>query len=424
MKIHRIIFCIVAFLALGTLIGHSADWPIWRGPDRNDTSPDTGLLKKWPASGPKKLWTYDQAGVGYAGFSIVDGVLFTMGTRDADWHVIAVEVETGKEKWAAKIAPDDQKGYNTGWGHGPRGTPTVNEGKVYALGPKGILACLDAVTGSAVWQTSLTADYQGKVPGWGYSESPLVEGKMVVVTPGGPEGGSVLALDKSTGAKLWHSKGLTGSAKDNAHYSSAQLIEWNGKRQILQLFQNTIVSLDAGSGALIWKTPWKNGATAVIPTPIFDKGYLYVTSGYNAGCELFQVGSDDKVTSIWDNKEMKNHHGGVVKLGDHVYGFSDGPGLSCQEFLTGKRVWNQKSPTLNKGAVHLADGMLFCLNEGDGVVTLVEADPTSFKKLGEFTLQPQSKNRNPQGRIWTHPVVLDGRLFLRDQEFIVCYQVK
>lgn len=405
-------------------IHQAADWPIWRGPNRDDISPDKGLLREWPAEGPKSLWVYDQAGFGYSGFTLVDGLLYTLGTRDADTWVIAIDTATGKEKWAAKFAADDQSGYNTGWGHGPRSSPTISDGKVYALGPKGDLACLDASSGALVWQTSLTKEYQGKTPGWGYSESPLVDGDAVIVTPGSPTSGAILALNKNTGAKIWHATGLTDSDKDNAHYSSVQVIEWNGKRQYLQLLQNTVVSLDPANGNVLWKAPWKDGKVAVIPTPIFEKGYLYVTSGYNAGSGLFQVGTDNSVKPLWDSNKMKNHHGGVVKFGGHVYGFSDGPGLVCQDFLTGEIVWNQKGRTLTKGAVHLADGMLFCLNEDGGIVTLAEASPTAFKKLGEFTLAPQSEKRHPQGRIWVHPLVLDGKLYLRDQEYIVCYQVK
>jgi len=169
--------------------------------------------------------------------------------------------------------------------------------------------------------------------------------------------------------------------------------------------------------------PLGRAANGVIPTPIIDGNRIYISSGYGAGSKLIEV-KGSTATDLWDNTEMKNHHGGVIKVGAHLYGFSDGGGLVCQSWETGKIAWNEKGQFLQKGSVHMADGMLYCVNESDGTVTLVEASPEAFSQKGQFKLDPQSSNRHPQGKIWTHPVVLNGKLYLRDQEFISCFDVK
>ncbi len=398
----------------------AGNWPQWRGADRSDISPDTGLMKTWPDSGPDQLWVYNDAGMGYSSFSIVDGMLYTLGTRGGDLFAICVNTADGAEVWATKISEDDQQGYSAGWGHGPRSTPTYDDGHLYLLGPKGTLACVTAADGKVQWKKNLSEDFAGKAGGWGYSESPLVDGDKVVVAPGGDQA-AIVALDKKTGATIWKADEVKAG---KAEYASIVPTEMNGTRQYIRLFDTQLVSVSAEDGKLLWKSDW-DGKTAVIPTPIVDGNEVYITSGYGVGCKLVRVGEDNSVEDVWVNKEMKNHHGGVVKVGDHLYGFSDGGGLICQDWATGEMVWNEKGGgKLVKGAVHGVDGKLVCLNEDDGTVTLVEASPDGFKQFGQFVLSPQSENRNPKGKVWTHPVVVGGKLYLRDQEHIACYDVK
>ncbi len=397
-----------------------SDWPQWRGADGSNISPAEGFSKAWPEDGPKTLWVYDNAGMGYSSYAIVNGTLYTMGTRDADFYVMAVGLADGKEIWSTKVAEDDQQGYSAGWGHGPRGTPTYNDGNLYVLGPKGTLACLSAETGKVEWSKNLISDFGGKAGGWGYAESPLVDGDRVVVAPGG-ESAAIVALNKKTGATLWKADEVKAG---KAEYASIVPTEMNGTRQYIRLFDTQLVSVAAEDGKLLWKSDWE-GKTAVIPTPIVDGNEVYITSGYGVGCKLVRVGSDNSVEDVWVNKEMKNHHGGVVKIGDHIYGFSDGGGLICQDWATGELVWNEKGAgKLIKGAVHAVGDQLVCLNEDDGSVTLVDATPEGFTMHGQFQLSPQSENRNPKGKIWAHPVVVDGKLILRDQEYVVAYDVK
>ena len=199
-------------------------------------------------------------------------------------------------------------------------------------------------------------------------------------------------------------------------------VELNGQRQYVQLFQDSLVGIGVDDGKLLWKTDWP-GKTAVIPTPIHHAGHVFITSGYGVGCKLVKIGEENKVEEIYFNKNMKNHHGGVVLVGDHLYGHSDGGGWMCLSFQTGEIVWNEKG-ALGKGSVTCVDGLLYCVDERDGTVALIEASPAGWKEHGRFKLEHQSTRRSPKGRIWTHPVVCNGKLFLRDQELLSCYDVK
>lgn len=396
------------------------NWPAFRGPEGTGISPDSDLLDTWPEDGPEQLWVYEDAGMGYSGFSVVGGKLYTMGTRDEDFVVICIDTADGKEAWSTNISEDDQEGYNVGWGHGPRSTPTVSDGRVYALDAKGGLFCLDAETGKEEWSRDLVKDFQGKAGGWGYAASPLVDGDRVVVAPGGQEAG-IVCLDKKTGKDIWQATDVTPG---KAEYATIVPCDMNGTRLYVRLFEKEIVAVSAEDGDLVWSSEWPNGKVAVIPTPIVDGNQVYVSSGYGAGSKLLEVSDDNETKDLWENKTMKNHHGGVVKFGDHLYGFSDGAGLICQDWDSGELVWNEKGRYTTKGAVHIADGKIYALNEDDGTVTLAEASPEGYEQKGRFTFGPQSENRNPKGKIWVHPLVVDGKLYLRDQEFLVAYDVR
>ena len=393
------------------MLAVAGDWPQWRGPDRTDVSKETGLLKAWPEGGPKQAWLFKDAGLGYAGYSIADGKLFTMGAREGKEFLIAVNAKEGKELWATEIGGT----LKNDWGDGPRGTPTVDGGRVYALGGQGALICANVSDGKQMWRVAMK-DFGGKTPGWGYTESPLVDGKQILCTPGG-EAGAIVALDKATGKALWQSKDFT----DGAQYSSIVPANLNGARQFIQLTMKSVVGLNGADGKMLWRSDWP-GKTAVIPTPIYRDGLVYVTAGYGVGCQMLKVGKGNEVTGVYTNKVMKNHHGGVILVGEHLYGHSDGPGWVCQNFKTGEEVWVSKK--LGKGAVGYADGMLYLLEEGSGTVVLIEASPKGWNEHGRFKLDPQTTQRNPRGWIWTHPVISNGKLYLRDQELLFCFDVK
>lgn len=411
MKVSCFFASVIYFAGLGSTLSSAGDWPQWRGADRSDVSQETGLLKEWPKEGPKQLWLNESAGLGYSGVSIVQGKLFTMGARDGTEFLICLDANTGKEQWEAKLGPM----LDNGWGDGPRGTPTVDGERVYAMGGTGSLVCVQVSDGKQLWQTTMS-ELGGKKPNWGYCESVTVDGPRVLCTPGGGQG-SIAALDKLTGDVLWRSTELTNGAQ----YASIVPVVINDKPQYVQLFQDSLAAVSREDGKLLWRTDWP-GKTAVIPTPLYRNGQVFVTSGYGVGCSLVKIDADNKLSEVYFNKNMKNHHGGVVLVGDHVYGYSDGFGWTCLDFQTGEIVWSEKN-SLGKGCVTCADGMLYCMDEVDATVVLAEASTKGWKEHGRFELAPLTNKRKPKGKIWTHPVVSNGKLYLRDQDLLFCFDI-
>ena len=406
---------LLSILATFTTAG-AADWPRWLGPHRDGISNETGLLKSWPEAGPEREWLFENAGSGYAGFSIVDGKLFTMAGRDDKCQLIALDASTGKELWSTDLGPM----LTNDWGDGPRSTPTVENGLVYALGGKGNLVCVRAADGSEVWRTNLIDDLDGTEPNWGYAESVLLDGDQLLCTPGGKEG-EIAALDKATGKVRWRATELD----DTAHYSSIVRAEINGQPQYVQLLEKRLVGISPDDGRVLWQTDFP-GRVAVIPTPLVDGNKVFATAGYGAGCSLVEISPTNEATELYDGKArklMKNHHGGVLRIGDDLYGHSDGSGWICMDFATGQQKWRERE-ILGKGAIAYADGMFYCLGEDDGEVVLIDASPEGWQEHGRFTLDPQTTIRKDRGKIWTHPVIANGKLYLRDQDLIYCYDVK
>jgi outer membrane protein assembly factor BamB len=314
-------------------------------------------------------------------------------------------------KWSTPVGPI----LKNKWGDGPRATPTVDGGHVYAMSGQGYLICVSAADGKSVWSAEMK-NFGGKVPSWGYTESVLVDGDKVICMPGG-ETGTLVALNKTTGEKIWQTADWT----DGAQYSSAIAVDLNGGRQIIALTMQHVGGVDARSGAKLWLSDWQ-GKTAVIPTPIQKGNEVFISSGYGVGCKQVRVASDNSVSDVWTNTNMINHHGGVILLKDHLYGYSDKAGWSCLDWKSGEVKWADKS--LGKGAIHCADGMFYLLEESSGVVALVEASSQAWSEASRFKIDPQTTQRKPDGKVWTHPVVSNGRLYLRDQELIHCYEVR
>jgi outer membrane protein assembly factor BamB len=387
------------------------DWSQWRGPDRSGVSAETGLLKKWPASGPQRVWLYSKAGAGYSAPAIVGGKLYTMGTRDNREVLLVLDANTGNELSVTPLSNvlDNDRG------DGPRGTPSVDGNRVYALTGVGTLLCINLETGQVQWQATMK-ELGGGIPSWGYSESVLVDGDQVVCTPGGKKG-AVAAFDKLTGKLRWQSKQFT----DPAHYSSLVPARINDTAQYVQRTEKSIAGIAAADGKLLWRESVQ-GQIAVAPTPIVRGNEVYVSAGYGAGCKMIRIEPGNKVTTVYENKVMKNHHGGVILVGEHLYGYSDAVGWVCQDFKTGEQVWAYRQ--FNKGALGAADGMLYCLEEDRGNVALIEATPQGWQEHGRFKLDPQTSIRANRGGIWTHPVISHGKLYLRDQDLIYCYDVK
>ncbi len=406
----KIIFTALFF---ATVLGSVAvDWPQWRGPNRDGISRETGLLQAWPSAGPKRVWLSRDIGIGYSAPVVANGRLFVMGTKGGKEQLFAKEAKSGKPLWTAALGGI----LSNNWGDGPRGAATVDGDRVYALGAKGGLICANAEDGRVNWRVELVKDLGGKVPGWGYTESVLVEGDLVICTPGGKRG-TLAALDKKTGEVIWRS----GDWTDGAQYASVVSAELNGQRQVVQLTQKTLAGVSTSDGSVLWRNAWP-GRTAVIPTPIVHRNEVYISSGYGAGCRKITVGDGHKVTEDYSNKNMKNKHGGVLLHDGHLYGYSDGRGWTCQNLESGDVVWDSKK--FGKGCVFYADNRLYCLEESSGRVALVGANTGGWKEHGRFKLEPQTELRKSSGRIWTHPVVANGVLYLRDQELLFAFDVK
>jgi outer membrane protein assembly factor BamB len=384
------------------------DWPQWRGSKRDDISTEQGFLREWPAGGPLLAWKATGLGAGNAGISVAAGRVYTMGQKDAAAFVLCFDASNGKPVWTAKLGPAG------GDPPGPQGTPTFAGGQVYALGQLGDLVCLDATNGKEIWRKNLVKDLNGTCGTWKYAESPLVDGDKLICTPGGAQG-AIAALNRKTGELLWQTKECT----DSAEYSSIIVEEIDGVRQYIQLTGESVVGIDAGTGKLLWRAP-RRGSTATIPTPIFADGCVYVTSGYGVGCNLFKItrsGDSFKADQVYANSVMVNQHGGVVLVGQYLYGFSDGKGWVCQDFKTGDVKWSNRG--IGKGSLTYADGHLYLRSEGrDGTLALIEASPAGYKETGRFDQPDRSEKES-----WPHPVIANGKLFIRDQDTLLCFKV-
>lgn len=388
------------------------DWAQWRGPKRDGISQETGLLKSWPEAGPPRVWMFENCGKGYSGPAIVGDRLYILGTRDDREALIALNAKTGDELWTAPIGEI----YEESHGNGPRSTPTVDGDSVFALGAQGTLICASADSGKVLWTKSMQ-DLGGEQPHWGYTESPLVYKNTVLCTPGGKKG-AIVAFDKTSGDIVWQSKEITS----NAHYASIVLMSHDGHDEAVQLLPDQVVGFEPSAGKLLWSAPWPK-PVAAIPTPVVRDPFVFVSSGYGVGCMLVKVDAEHHAEKVYENKVMKNKQGGTILIGDALFGHSDGVGWVCLDFETGQQKWRDRE-AMGMGSVVYADGMFYCLDEGNGDVALVEPSTEAWKEHGRFRLNPQSKIRTNEGRIWTHPVIAGGMLYLRDQDLVYCYDVR
>jgi outer membrane protein assembly factor BamB len=405
MKIRVLVLATVMLLMLvqQAVAQAGANWPQWRGPNRDGISKETGLLKQWPAEGPALVWKASGAGRGYSSFSISNGKLYTMGLRGDREFVVAFDIATGKEAWATPHG----SAFRNDRGDGPRGTPTIDGDRVYALGGNGDLSALDARTGKLVWSKNVLREFGGSNITWGISESPLVLGNKVLVNAGGP-GASIVALKKTDGSVIWKSQ------SDEAGYSSAVPVEINGGTQVVFFTAKRAVGLDERDGRLLWEYQRPANDTANAATPIVRANRIFISSDYGTGGGVVEIKPDNKAQEIYFTKDMRNHHSSSVLIGDYLYGFS-GSILTAMKFDTGEIAWRDRS--VGKGSLVYADGNLYCLSE-NGVVGLVEATPAGYKEKGRFRIE--------QGSLptWAHPVVAGGRLYLRDQDTIYAYDVR
>lgn len=432
-----IVFLMVA--CLGSLRGD--DWPQWRGLGRDGVSTELGMLDAWPKNGPPHLWTIDSIGEGYSGPAVVGTRFFIMVCDGKTEFLTARSVESGLELWRLEVGPK----FKNPWGDGPRGTPSVSNGFVVALGAQGVLVCAEVDSGKEAWRTDLRKDHAGKLMrgnvlnmDWGYSESPLVDQGRVVVSPGGANG-TIIALDLKTGASVWKTTALT----DYASYTSAIATTIRGVRQYVQFTGGVeistgllmksppqVVGIDPATGTVLWRHKINYTTAGIINTPTAIGDVVYASCGYGAGCTMLRI---DKTADGWKpvdittadaRKTMVCYHGGIVPAGDRVFGYSDVGGWVCQSIPSGDVRWSQQRG-IGAGSVIRVGARLLILTT-DGLAALTEPNEDGWKVRGEFRLPQISKIRKANGniKVCTHPVVADGRLYIRDQELLHCYDLR
>jgi outer membrane protein assembly factor BamB len=394
------------------------DWPSWRGPYRSGVALDeTGLQSEWSEDGPEVQWQIDGLGRGYSSIAISDGRIFTMGKRKAGCELIALDLNGGRELWSTPV-----KGGN------PNCTPTVDGRLVYALGREGHLVAADVATGEIAWQKDFPKDFGGRMmSGWGYSESPLIDGDRLVCTPGAKDA-VVVALNKKTGDVIWKSAmpdDIGKRGKDGAGYSSIVISNARNVKQYVQLTGRGVISLDAEDGKQLWSYNRIANGTANISTPLVQGDSVFCSTGYGTGAALLQVKKEaDRVfveeKYFLDAKKMQNHHGGMIVYADHIYcghGHNSGFPL-CIKFTTGEKVWSGgRGPGRGSAAILLADGHLYFRYE-DGTMALIEATPEEYRLKSSFKLKTNN------GKSWPHPVIVDGLLYARDQNALLCYDIR
>ncbi len=409
----------IPLLLLLTAAAQAADWPQWRGPQRDGISSETGLLQSWSADGPAVQWR-TRLGNGFSGISIANGRVFTMFAQGDDEFAICLDAETGAERWRHRTGPYYKE---TQGGDGPRSTPTVEGEIVYVLGATGKLFALAAASGAPIWEKDLVAEFDSEVPKWGFSTSPLIEGDLLLVEAGGRDGNFVVdmvidrktavtavALDKATGATAWT------ALNEKMSYSSPIAFTAAGARQLAYFTAYSLTGLAPEDGRVYWRYPYKTRYDVSAATPIFiPPNRLFISTGDDNGGAVLQIKSDSDslaIEPVWQNKKMKNHFGTSVLYEDHLYGF-DNAILKCLDAHTGQEKW--KTRGYGKGTLIVADSQLIVLGE-EGQLGLVEATPAGFRE--------KSKAQVLNGRCWTMPSLADGRLYVRDESEIVCLNVQ
>lgn len=416
-------FCFAAASATRPTLPRTSDWPQWRGPGRDGVSKETGLLKQWPAVGPKLLWQLNDIGDGYSGPSVVGARLYLMSNRGLQNEFVqALSAQDGKVIWTTRVGnvgnPDQNPNYPKA-----RSTPTVDGNFIYALGSDGDLVCLEIKTGKIRWQKSLRKDFGGQPHDWAYSESPLVDGDVVVVTPGGPEA-TLVALNKNTGAVIWKSAVPGG---DQAGYASAIVMQGAGRNQYVQFLSKGLVGVDAKTGEFLWRYKEVVKGPAQVFTPVARDGYVYAGALSIGGglIRLKQDGNAVAMEQVYFERGLPNGFGGAVLIGDYLYGSDPAEQkVLAVEFTTGKVKW--KAESLGRSSFAYADGLLY-VHAWKGDVGLVEATPEGYREKGRFT--PSDQPKPAQGAPYSetsyaHPVIANGVLYIRDAGTLWAYDIK
>jgi outer membrane protein assembly factor BamB len=385
-------------------------WPSFHGAQRDNLSRETGLLKQWPKDGPPLAWKATGCGKGYSAPSAAEGWLYLTGDFGDQEFVIALD-SAGKVRWKTS----NGKAWK-GAQPGARTTPTYDQGRLYHLGPHGSLSAFEARTGKTLWTVDVCERFASSVRTWGYTENLLIDGERLLLMPGGVKG-RVVALDKDTGHTLWANTEIT----DGAAYSSPIVAEHGGVRQYIALARSTVLGVDVQTGKLLWSHEHKSTCDQNVTSPIYHAGRVFVTSGHKAGARVVKLSADSRhAEQIWFGTRLDNCHGGVVLLDGCLYGSGCrlyNKGLVGVDFATGKV--NYQAAEIGKVSITHADGMLYCY-DNDGEMLLVKATPQAATIVSRFKV-PRTETVE---HTLTHPVVCEGRLYLRHLDELFAYDIR
>jgi outer membrane protein assembly factor BamB len=403
------IFAVSIFLVQSGLAVGSPSWPQWHGPNRNAKSTETALLKSWPPDGPPLLWSLDGLGEGFSTVSLANGLIYTTGKVQDDLILFAIDLN-GKLKWHKSCGPAF-----SGPHPGARSTPTIDGDYIYVITGRARVVCMKAKTGDPIWAVDAAKKFNAELSRWGIAESPLIFDNKIICTPGGPDA-IVAALDKMTGRTLWTSKGLN----EKHAYCSPQLIQKGSRKLIVTITDKNTLCIDADNGTVLWRRPiglYKGKPRDINPnTPLHHDGCIYVTTGHIGGVKL-KLSHDASVVSVlWEDLNLDCYHGGVVLIDNYLYGSTYDGSWACVNWNTG--VLQYKHKWHGKGSIFYADDMLYCYEEKKGTLALVNATPNSFDIVSSFQITQGSAEH------WAHPVICDGRLYLRHGNTLLAYNIK
>ena len=415
---------VVAALALegSILTARAGDWPQWRGPRRDGVSTETNLLTSWPHGGPSLAWTGKGLGAGFSSVAVSGGRIYTMGDQRDGQFVIALDEATGRQLWTMRVGNRHEDGYG-----GPRATPSIDGDRLYTITTDGDVVCLETAAGRLVWRRSMTREFGGRMMSmWMYAESPLVDGEHVIVTPGAPKA-ALVALNKMTGVDVWRAAvpNIGSRGGDGAGYSSIVISNGGGVKQYIQLMGRGLVSIRASDGWFMWGYNRVANDIANISTPIVSGNLVFASTGYETGAALLELlpDKDGRVTFkeryFHDSRTLQNHHGGFVLLNGVLYG---GHGHNngfpfAMDLATGRLLWERvRGAGTGSAAVTAADGHLYFRYQ-NGTMALIAANPTEYQLQSTFEIPHANLS-------WSHPVIADGRMYLREQDALYAYAIK
>jgi outer membrane protein assembly factor BamB len=406
--IHRFVLTVL-FIIIASSGIISGQLSQWRGPMRNGIYPEKGLLKKWPENGPEMLWSFEGLGAGHGSVGIGKDKLFILGMPDSIGVLYAFDFK-GKLQWKKSYGLEWHENYT-----GPRSTPTIVGDLIYFISGQGVVFCYKAKTGDLVWSSDMIKKFNGRNNTWGIAESVLIDGNILFCTPGGIEN-NIVALDRLTGTMIWSSP---GNSQPSA-YCSPILVKHNKASLIVTMTAESIVGVDAFTGQLYWHIPQFQGNKIHANSPVYLNGTIYFSSDnakINCGLVALKLSDDGKsVTTLWRNENFKNLMGGIILTDGHIYGSMYRKGSWCSiNASSGQIIYT--SDIFGDGNMIMADGLFYCYSE-KGEMALVSAKPESFIVISSFKV-PLGTDQH-----WSHPVLRQGKMYLRHGNALMAYNIK